>query len=174
MKFAVSSTLKRAAACTTIALAALTTTGCGYIYTQPTTFQYSPSDGVSANVGDIAVRNIMVIAESADADGRVLGTILNNGKEDATVTINFPAGAENITVPAGKEIRLEDESHKLIIDPAGANPGLMLLDVKVSSNGHSEPVNIPVLDGTLPEYKPFVPNAAMSSASATPAESSGH
>lgn len=163
MKFA-ASTLKRAGAVAALSAALLSATGCGYIYTQPTTLVYSASDGVKADVSDVKLRNIMVIATDANSEGRVLGTILNDGNEDVTVEFAFESGTQTVQVPAGEEVRLEDDAHKLIVSPAGAEPGHNLDGTQVTVNGESTEMNIPVLDGTLDEYASYLPNAASSDA----------
>lgn len=167
MKFAASSTLKRAGASVALTVALLSATGCGYIYHQPTTIHYAASDGVNADVADVDFRNIMVIAENKDSNGRILGTILNNGDKDATVEMHFATGTKTLTVPAKQEVRLEDDAHKIIVSPAGEAPGMMLEGTKVSVGSDSTSINVPVLDGTLEEYKQYLPNAASADASAT-------
>lgn len=166
MKFAASTTLKRAGAGVALAAAMLSATGCGYIYKQPTTINYAPSDGVKTDVKDVHLRNIMLIAENKDSDGRVLGTIVNNGSDEATVKFAFTSGTKSVTVPAGKTVRLEDNAHKFIVSPAGEDPGKLLSDTKISVGSDTSTINIPVLDGTLDEYQEYLPNAASSDASA--------
>lgn len=169
MKFAASTTLKRAGAAVAVVATLLSATGCGYIYHQPTTIVYSASDGVMGNIADVKLRNIMIIAADEDSAGRILGTIVNDGKSDATVSFDFPSGAKTVQVAAGKTVRLEDSANELIVDPAGANPGEMISDVKVTSSagGDTEKLNIPVLDGSLEEYKEYLPNAASATAEAS-------
>lgn len=175
MKFPTSLTLKRVAASALIGVAALGTSACGYIYQQPTTIIYSASDGQRANLLDekqkevIQLRNIMVIAQDADSAGRLLGTVLNQGEKDATVTLAFPQETLTLEVPAGKEIRLEEEANELLLEKAGAAPGLLLENVKVSADTVSETTsfNVPVLDGALEEYAPYLPNLASAAASAS-------
>lgn len=174
MKFAASKTLKRVGASALIASTLLTATGCGYIYKQPTTIVYSASDGQMANLGneDVQLRNIMVIASDEASEGRILGTILNQTEEDATVTLKFPTETVTVDVKAGDQIRFDDEENSTILSEAGANPGMTLMDVEVSSTVTTEPTtfNVPVLDGALDEYAPYLPNAAEATATST----SGH
>lgn len=170
MKNTASQNIKRASATVALASALLASTGCGYIYKQPTTIVYSASDGQMTNLTKdnkqvVQFRNIMVISSGEKAPGRVLGTILNQSQDQATVTFSFPTETLTVQVPAGKEIRLEDDANKLILKSTGANPGLTL-STKVSSNVSSEPstFNVPVLDGTIKDYAPYLPNAASSTA----------
>ena len=169
MKNTASLTVKRASALVAIAGALLATTGCTYTNQPATTIVYSASDGQMANLlgennqQDIQLRNIMVIAADEASQGRVLGTILNQTEEDATVTLAFPTKTLTVEVPAGQEVRLENDENELLLAEAGANPGLLLKDVEVSSNVTSSTAtfNVPVLDGTLEEYAPYLPTAAV-------------
>lgn len=166
MKNAASKTAKRASATVALAATLLATTGCGYIYTQPTTLIYDASDGVSFTMWPkgqrVAVRNIMVISEGKGQPGRVLGTVYNLGETDQTV--NFKAGDQNfsIKVPAGKHIKLEDNANQVIMNTVSQQPGELI--ESVATIGQTEEAfNLPVLDGSLEEYAPYLPNAASSS-----------
>ena len=177
MKFTVSTALKRAGAGLTLGAALLTVSGCGYIYTQPTTLHYAASDGVHSTInGNIELRNIMVVSHGKGAEGRVLGTVLNKGNNDATVTFNFPSGAKTVNVPKGQQVRLEQDDHKLVIPQVAPQPGETLSNTRVSVGDASGTLNIPVMDGTLKEYKPYLPGNANASASAsrTGAPSASH
>ena len=177
MKFTVSTALKRAGAGLTLGAALLAVSGCGYIYTQPTTLHYAASDGVHSTInGNIELRNIMVVSHGKGAEGRVLGTVLNKGNNDATVTFNFPSGAKTVNVPKGQQVRLEQDDHKLVIPQVAPQPGETLSNTRVSVGDASGTLNIPVMDGTLKEYKPYLPGNANASASAshTGAPSASH
>ena len=127
------------------------------------------------NQQDIQLRNIMVIAADEASQGRVLGTILNQTEEDATVTLAFPTETLTVEVPAGQEVRLENDENELLLAEAGANPGLLLKDVEVSSNVTSSTTtfNVPVLDGALEEYAPYLPTAAVTPSATETASSNG-
>lgn len=181
MKNTASVTVKRASALVAIAGALLATTGCTYTNQPATTIVYSASDGQMANLlgennqQDIQLRNIMVIAADEASQGRMLGTILNQTEEDATVTLAFPTETLTVEIPAGQEVRLENDENELLLAEAGANPGLLLKDVEVSSNVTSSTTafNVPVLDGTLEEYAPYLPTAAVTPSATETASSNG-
>ena len=165
MKFAVSHSLKRAGAGVAIAAALISATGCGYIYTQPTTLQYAASDGVKADLNGVELRNIMMVSSGKGADGRLLGTILNKSDHDITVTFAFPSGEKSVKVAKGQQVRLESNDSQVIVPKISQTPGETLANTQVSSNDQSTTLNIPVLDGTLKEYASYMPNAASSRAS---------
>lgn len=168
MKFTVSTSLKRAGAGAALSIALLSATGCGYIYTQPTTLHYAASDGVHGTINNIELRNIMVVSHGKGAQGRLLGTILNKSDQDTAVTFNFTSGAKTVNVLKGQEVRLEQDGNKLMVAHVQPIPGQTLSGTKVSAGNASDTLNIPVMDGTLKEYNPYLPAPAETSASTAP------
>ena len=64
------------------ALAVLTgVSGCAYISPQATMDSYAPTDGIQMDLGDVQLRNILVVAEDENSEGRVLGTLINTGDQ---------------------------------------------------------------------------------------------
>lgn len=167
MKIAASKT-KRASATVALAGALLATTGCGYIYTQPTTLIYDASDGVSFTMwpkGErVDMRNMMIISGGEGQPGRVLGTVYNLGKENQTVTFDMGGESFKLTIPAGEHIILDDDANEVIVADVPVQPGEMIMDAKGVIGEVTEEFNMPVLDGTLEEYKRYLPNAASASA----------
>jgi hypothetical protein len=150
------------------ALTLLASTGCGAINEQATTKAYSASDGIVANVGPIGLRNVMVVAESEDSAGRLLGTVVNTSDSPVQLSLTGSGSTATVTVPADGQIRFEDEANKTTVDRPGAAPGA-LANVTVRVNNESADVRVPVLDGTLPEYSSYVPTPAPTE-SAAPTE----
>ncbi|MBK4121359.1 hypothetical protein JHD97_10170 [Kocuria rhizophila] len=141
------------------AFAVLTSvSGCVYISPQATTVSFAPADGVQMDLGDLQLRNVLVVAENADSEGRVLGTVINNGDSTQTVTLDAKGSSAKVEVPANKEVVLE-KSKPVLLEKAGANPGLMV-DTTFSGDGQNQTVSVPVLDHTYPRYASFVPGGA--------------
>jgi copper(I)-binding protein len=107
---------------------ALALTGCGSIRTQ-TQQWYTPADGASAEAGDIAVRNVVVVADESGEESTVLATFANRGEEedrlvevrvgDATAT---PAGGD-LTIPAGSYATLGPGETRVDVEGADTVPG---------------------------------------------------
>ena len=141
------------------ALAVLTgVSGCAYISPQATTDTFAPADGVQLDLGDVQLRNVLVVAEDADSEGRVLGTVINNGDKAQTLTLDADGSKATIDVPANNEVVLE-KSKPVLLDHAGAKPGLMV-DTTFTADGKDGTVSVPVLDHTYPRYASFVPGGA--------------
>lgn len=162
------------------AAAALTATGCAVTSPQATAMEYSPGDGIVEQVGPVSLNNILIVAESADDPGRLLGTLVNESGDDVTVEVAVE-GAQplSIDVPAGGEVVLEDDANEELVEPAGAGPGLMV-PVTFTADGQTHEDELQVLDHTFPRYAPFIPGGAPSTPanpSNTPApegEEGGH
>lgn len=157
-------------------LGVTTLAGCGYIAPQQTTVVYSASDGVRQDLGNIELRNILLVSGGADKAGRVIGAVFNTSKTDIKVTINGSKGSQTeFTVKPGTPYYLNEKSDSSILSTVTEGPGSMET-IKVSQNGSGESsieLKVPVLDGTLAEYKPYLPSSSAeptSSSSASPSE----
>ncbi|WP_394940742.1 hypothetical protein [Psychromicrobium sp. YIM B11713] len=139
--------------------------GCGYIAPQQTTVVYSASDGIRQDLGSIELRNILLVSGGVDKPGRVIGAVFNTSKSDIKVTFNGAKGSQTeFTVKPGTPYYLNEASDASILSSVSEAPG-SLETVKVSQNGSgqaSAELKIPVLDGTLEEYKPYLPGGASS------------
>lgn len=174
-------TARNAAVAGLAAVALLGATGCSAINQQATTLQYAPSDGIVANVGDAELRNVALITSGPDAEARYIGTIAaDTSAENLEVSITVAGTETKFSVPAGESLKLEDPANAQVIPSSGGFPGGMVeATVEVTGGTVTEQVDVTILDGTLPEYRPFVPGGADANADAhlyeTPAaEEGGH
>lgn len=165
------------------AVALLGATGCSAVNQQATTLQYAPSDGVVANVGEAELRNLALVTSGPDTESRYIGTIAaDTSEQDLEVSITVDGTETLFSVPAGTSLILEDPANEQVIPSSGGFPGGMAeATVEVSDGTESvmEQVDVTILDGTLPEYRPYVPGGADANADAhlyeTPAaEEGGH
>jgi len=164
VKFAVrKATARTAAVAGLAAVALLGATGCSSINQQATTLQYSASDGIVANVGDAELRNVLLVSSGPDAEARYLGAVNNPSEQPLEVTITVDGTDTRLSVPAGEMLQLGDPENEHVIPSHGSFPGGMA-DATVEVDGQSQQVEIPVLDGTLPEYRQYVPGGADESA----------
>ncbi|MFV0434457.1 MAG: DNA modification methylase [Leucobacter sp.] len=158
MKIRIASSLAIAAA---IALGA---TGCNLIAPQATTEEYAPSDGIDVNLDGVDVRNMMLIADESGENFNVVFSTVNLTGEDKDLTINFvgegtaqasadvkvPTGNTLFGNPADKEIPL------VVVSLPDLKPGATV-DAFFQASGSPEVQhNIPVLDGTLADYRDYV------------------
>ncbi|MEV7607274.1 hypothetical protein AB0N65_17720 [Paenarthrobacter sp. NPDC089322] len=171
---------KLAIAAAAIGVGLLSVTGCGFVNAQQTNHQYSASDGIKADLGQLQLRNILIVASGENEPGRVIGAVFNNSGSDATLTISGSNGAQTeIPVKANSETYLNTGSDAAILSTAGTIPG-GLTPVTIRSGSDSATVNVPVVDGTLPEYQEYLPTTPTptatptSTATSTESAAAGH
>ncbi len=154
----------RARIATTIALAAALAAalaGCTYVTPQASLEPYEPSDGVSASVGDVDVRNAMIISEDG-ISGNLVFHAVNSGSEDVELTVQYEvAGTKTditIDVPADSttDVGYGDDGQVFLNGILEKPGGLLALYFQYGDN-IGQQVEVPVLDGSLTEYADLVP-----------------
>lgn len=145
-----------------VALAAtivLGATGCNLISPQSTTKAYDASDGVSVNVGDLRLRNIIVLTEDG-VDGNLIFTVANRGGPHSLsfqygddVTVTTIVDGNTSTVFGG-------ENDPLALPDIDAEPGSFMPLFVQYGNETGKEILVPVLDGTISPYDEFLPEAS--------------
>jgi hypothetical protein len=132
-------------------------TGCGMITYQATSEPYDPSDGVSAEVGALAIRNILVVSEDGD-EGSMTLSVTNSGTEDATLELEVGSETLEVDVEAGQTVApgASDED-PLLVEGLDAEVGGLVPVFVTTEGAEGREVSVPVLDGRLPEYEDLVP-----------------
>jgi hypothetical protein len=132
-----------------VALAAVTT-GCQVNSPVQTNEQYVPADGVPANVGQLALRDLALVG---DGKGTVVisGSAINLGQQDMTVQIAAQADPNAATPPTGSELQLGPREQVnlttkgLQLSAVTAKPGAIVPVTVTSSTGGTTVVKVPVL-----------------------------
>lgn len=156
----------RVAASVVLALAvAFGTAGCGFFAPQATTKHYDASDGVGGSVGQIDVRNAMIITQpSGGSVGNLVATLVNTDSRSHRVAIS--AGSQNsapvyVTVQPGqiKELGADPKSGtgNVFFSEFSAHPGSLYPIYFQYADNTGVQLQVPVLDGGLPDYKKLVP-----------------
>jgi hypothetical protein len=138
------------------------TTGCTLSAEIATMKDYDPSDGVGADLGDLALRNILLISND-EGDANLVMTVVNSGGDDISLNVQFDSGAGTTT--SSLDIQATPSRTRIGDDPS---EGIVLSGPDVVLGGlfpmyfeygdvPGELVLVPVLDGTLPEYELLVP-----------------
>ncbi|MFM6968064.1 MAG: hypothetical protein ACKOWN_03910 [Microbacteriaceae bacterium] len=161
----------RALATITVASALLLgTAGCGVFVETATLKQYSASDGVAANVGDVHFRNLLIVTNEA-GDAAIVSSVVNNGSNLEFVNVEV-RGATTLSTQVGAypgltAIGIADDN-PVVFYGAGVVAG-EYVDVYVQYGANDgQLVSVPVLDGTDPLYAPYVPEAVEPAVNAVP------
>ncbi|MCC9198391.1 hypothetical protein QNO08_01855 [Arthrobacter sp. zg-Y820] len=160
MRFTPKNRAQRAAAAGVIALAVLGVSSCSAVNEQATVREYSPSDGIVENVGEVELRNILVVSNGDGEAGRLLGTVVNASPE--AVDFSLALGGTTLTwnIGAGDKVVFEDTpSSEVTVPNVDTLPGTGLR-ADASNGTETVDLDVPVVDGTLESYREYLPTPA--------------
>ncbi|GAA1809984.1 DNA modification methylase [Agromyces neolithicus] len=156
----------RLAASAALALGiALGASGCAMLTYQATTEPYAASDGVAADVGDLDLRNILVVSDDGDAGNLVL-TAVNNGEDDVELNVQIvdSGQTQTIEVAAGSTVGLGvsdvegiDVLEPVLLEGLDTRPGALVDLYFQYGSAEGIEIGVPVLDSSLPEYADLAP-----------------
>jgi hypothetical protein len=143
---------------------ALGASGCSMITYQATTERYDPSDGVSANVGDLDLRNVLVISDDGD-DGNLIMTVVNTGDDDIELGVEYGGRqTQTVDIEAGTTVAFGvddvegiDVLEPVLLEGIDADPGSLLPIYFQYGDVEGIEIQVPVLDSRLPEYSDLAP-----------------
>ena len=141
---------------------ALLTTACTFLTPQATLDKYDPSDGTSVTVGDVMVQNAILLSNDGET-ASLLAVIVNRGSSSANVKLQYETASgakvdESVLVDANSTKSIGDNrGDDLILENLDAPLG-SLFDLYVQvGNDTGDVFGVPVLDGSLPEYRSLLP-----------------
>lgn len=139
------------------------TAGCNLVAPQATTKHYDASDGVSADLGSVDVRNALIVSEDGEL-GNLVVTMINTGPESASVTVQYESAGdkatETLTLPANSTVPFGvDPAEAITLVDMGSQPGALLPVYFQSGDAEGKQLLVPVLDASLPEYAGLLPSA---------------
>ena len=148
-----------------IALAAallLTATGCTFGAEIATQKDYDPSDGVGTEVGELLVRNALLIGDDPETLNLVM-TIVNPGDSDRRLSVQWSDGGERVTeevfaVANGRTAFGGPEQPQILVTGSTDSIGGLVPIFLSYGNAPGVELLVPVLDGSLPEYELLVPS----------------
>jgi len=141
----------------------LGTSGCNLLAPQSTTAKYDASDGVSGNVGDLAIRNAMLLSDDG-AVANLVVTIVNSGDSAHSLSVQYDDGTQKVTqdvnVDANSSVTFGTPDAPTVTVTADAAPGSLFPVFFQYGNETGAEVLVPVLDGSLEEYSTLLPTSA--------------
>ena len=141
----------------------LGTSGCNLLAPQSTTKRYDASDGVSGDVGDLAIRNAIVLSNDGTT-GSLLVTVVNSGDSAHSLSVQFTGDSgkvtQKVTVKAGSTTAFGTEDSPVVaLEAIEAQPGSLFPVFFQYGNETGVELLVPVLDGSLGQYSTLVPTA---------------
>lgn len=168
MRTAASTRVRQAGIVLVASLSVLGASGCQAVNPQATQMSYDPSDGVSVSAGATQARNLFVAAAAEGAPARLGGAFFNDADRETTVTLRSSTGTQvQVKVPASGDYYLDQEPNVNIGEVSQPPGALIDLTMTDSVSGASTNVRVPVVDGTLAEYRTVVPGTPTPSGTPT-------
>ena len=150
--------VRRLAATALIVALSLTTSACSISCDVASLQPYSPSDGQQVDLDQILARNFMyLVADSGN--GYLVGSIVSQATEDQVIKIqyvdpNTQAKTDYfLEIPAGQKVDFGYNGNPAILLPVVEGPGQTAKFYFLESDTVNAIMRVPVLDGTLEEYR---------------------
>ncbi|MCU1447282.1 MAG: hypothetical protein JWP54_2940 [Cryobacterium sp.] len=167
----------RARTMATVVVAAgvlLGTTGCNLYAPQATTIHYDASDGVSGNVGDLAIRNAILLTEDGE-NANLLVHVVNSSDEDIDLIVQYEGVDDEVTttltIDANSTGEIGVEGGESVAVEGDVSAGSLFPVFFQYGDLTGTELLVPVLDGTLAAYSTLVPTEKPATTPAeTPAE----
>jgi len=150
--------VRRLAVSALIATLALSTSACSFSGDVTSLKPYAPSDGQQVDLENIKARNFMYLV-SESGQGFLIGSLVSSASEPKVVKIQYvdPNSQAKtdyfVEIASGAKLDFGYNGNPAISMPVGEVPGQTALFYFLESDTISDGVQVPVLDGTLPEYK---------------------
>ncbi|MDQ0756630.1 hypothetical protein [Arthrobacter sp. B3I4] len=138
----------------TILLALVTVLALSGCYNSGSENYKSVAVGSNLNLAGLELRSISIASRAENQPGRLLGAVFNPTGEDIKLTIGDRDNSLDLTVPAKGQLPFDTAVH--ILQTTDEPPGART-DLTVGAKGEKSVLNVPVLDGTLEQYAPYVP-----------------
>ena len=136
--------------------------GCTFSAVQATEKQYNPSDGIGETIGDIAVRNALLITGDGET-ANLLVNFVNDGVTNVALTVSWDTKAgrveRNVYIKAGGTGAYGGKRNQIILSGIDAQPGSLFPVFFQYGDEEGRDLSVPVLDGQLEEYSSFVPGS---------------
>lgn len=130
---------------------------------EPSRVEVPPSEleavavGTNLDVGEIKIRSLLVVATDEGEPGRLLGNVFNPTDAAVEVMIADEDDSVEIVVPPRDVVAFDEE--ETVLDSVAEIPG-SFVQVTVTAQGVEVEDRIPVVDGSLDWYEPYVPGGS--------------
>ena len=145
----------------------LTTAGCSFFAPQSTLKSYDPSDGVGAVLGQVKVRNALLLTKDGQ-EASFLVNLINDGTTTVNVLIQYDGTTES-GAPGKVDTRVQldagavktfgsSDTRQLLFRGIDSKPGsLFPVFVQYGTNTGKQ-LLVPVLDGSQSQYSTLLPS----------------
>ncbi|MCU1437501.1 MAG: hypothetical protein JWP66_588 [Naasia sp.] len=141
--------------------------GCTFLGGEVLPRQYDPSDGLSADVGDLDIRNALLI-EGEEGRANLLLSVINQSADDQPLAVQYEStspDAQNgrvtvdLSIPARSTVTFGwQDTEQLVLEGIDTQAGALFPVYFVSGETEGVERQLPVLDTTLAEYSDLAPS----------------
>ncbi|BDI23741.1 DNA modification methylase [Herbiconiux sp. L3-i23] len=142
--------------------------GCNFFSPQATLKKYDPSDGVGANLGDVDVRNVLLVTEDGSRATLVM-SVVNTGTDAKSLEVEYVSEAADaiagrvsfdVEVPGQSIITTSatENDEQIVLEDIDAPAGSLFSVFLQSGTSEGTELRVPVLDGSLAEYDGLLPS----------------
>lgn len=133
-------------------------TGCDLFAPQDTKDIEETSDGVSGAVGQVFVGNAVLLTLQSGTPTNLVASLVNNGDKTEHVAVSTSVGSESVTLKPSEVVQVgsSDGGQTIQFEKLGAKPG-SLANVTFDTGTETLTLQVPVLDGSLEQYKDLAP-----------------
>ncbi|MBK5238650.1 MAG: hypothetical protein JJE28_06020 [Actinomycetales bacterium] len=145
---------------------ALGASGCNLIQPQATTHHYDASDGIGVDVGDIQLRNLILISDDGQSASLLMSAINTTGS-DVNLHIQFLSkGAMvdgQLAIPSSQAPTAwgAAKENKIIFEGINSQPGSLLEVYFQYGDSDGKTALVPVLTTGQPEYDGLEPSTVL-------------
>lgn len=151
------------------AVVLLSTAGCTFFAPQTTLKPYDPSDGVNTQIGEVYVRNVLLLTEDGK-DASLLLSVVNETDNGQSVQFQYEGtdgdgttGKVDKSVFANAGTATSVGGHgenQIVLTGINAKPGSLFPVFVQYGDQTGKQLLVPVLDGTIKPYDELLPSAA--------------
>ncbi len=138
-------------------------TGCTFSAVQANQKAYNPSDGIGETIGDVKVRNALLVTGDGKTANLVVN-IANDGVTNAQVQVSWKTAtgrvSRNVAVKAGGAVGFGPAGNQIILSGVDAPAGSLFPVFFQYGEQEGRDITVPVLDGQLKEYSALVPTGS--------------
>ncbi|WP_336922484.1 hypothetical protein [Aquipuribacter sp. SD81] len=140
-----------------LAVSATLLGGCSFWSRDVVLEPYAPADGLQAELGDVLVRNVLVVSEGSGEPGVVSGALVSRSEEDTVVLVEAGGSDAVVEVGAGETVFLGTEDGEqveieTVEEAAGAATPVTFTSETVGAVTIVVPVQLP--EGAYAEITP--------------------
>ncbi len=110
--------------------------------------------GEDGKVGSVELLSVLLVSAGEGEPARLLGTLMNETDQPLEITLSDKD--DNVIVTVAGNGQYPFDTNEAIFETAGDAPGANTT-ITVEADGETTDLVVPVVDGTLERYRPYLP-----------------